>query len=142
MKIDTEFANLIPPLTDEEYSGLEASIISEGCRDALVCWNDILVDGHNRYKICAEHNISFNVIQRDFANRNEVLLWIMQNQLSRRNLTDFQRIEIVRKCEGAIKAQARERQKATQFGGGGKISTAIGKSRDELGNMAGVSGRT
>ena len=142
MKIDAEFESLIPSLTSEEYSGLEASIIAEGCRDALVCWNDILIDGHNRYKICIKYNISFNVIQRDFVNRNEVLLWIMRNQLSRRNLTDFQRVEIVRKCEEAIKAQARERQFATQFGGGGNISTPIGKSRDELGKMAGVSGKT
>ena len=147
MKVDAEFESLIPPLTAEEYSGLEASIIAEGCRDALVCWNDILIDGHNRYKICIKHNISFNVIQRDFVNRNEVLLWIMRNQLSRRNLTDFQRVEIVRKCEEAIKAQARERQ-ATSTGGSKpqlkeKLPEAEKKqSRDELGKMAGVSGKT
>ena len=142
MKIDKEFASLIPSLTAEEYSGLETSIIAEGCRDALVCWGDILIDGHNRYKICTEHNIPFNIIKKDFVNRNEALLWIMRNQLSRRNLIDFQRIEMVRKCEETIKAQARERQIATQFGGGGNISTPIGKSRDELGKMAGVSGKT
>ena len=48
MKIDKEFADLIPPLTEEEYKGLETSILNEGCRDALVVWNDTLVDGHNR----------------------------------------------------------------------------------------------
>lgn len=36
MRIDNEFKNLIPALTDEEYKGLEQSILSEGCRDALV----------------------------------------------------------------------------------------------------------
>jgi len=36
--IDPEFKSLIPPLATEEYSGLEASVISDGCRDALKLW--------------------------------------------------------------------------------------------------------
>ena len=61
LRIDEEFAALIPPLTDEEYRGLEASILEEGCRDALVCWGDVLVDGHNRYKICTAHGVPYDV---------------------------------------------------------------------------------
>ena len=140
--IDSEFAALIPPLTDDELKRLEQSIIAEGCRDALVLWGNILIDGHNRYKICMKHNIEFRTIQREFKDRDEVLLWIMQNQLSRRNLSDFQRVELVRKCEDAVKTQAKARQKATQFGGGDKFTTTVEKSRDTLGKMAGVSGST
>ena len=33
MIIDNEFKGLIPPLTDEEYKGLEESILKDGCRD-------------------------------------------------------------------------------------------------------------
>lgn len=147
MIIDKEFESLIPPLTNEEYSGLEASIIAEGCRDALVCWNDILIDGHNRYKICSEHNIPFNVIQKEFVGRNEALLWIMRNQLSRRNLNNFQRIEIVRKCEEAVKSQAKERQgmrNDLQTSGQNfpEVEQQIKRATDELGNMAGVSRKT
>ena len=50
LRIDNDFASLIPPLTDEEYTHLEQSIIAEGCRDALVVWNDTIVDGHHRYR--------------------------------------------------------------------------------------------
>ena len=142
MIIDEEFAGLIPPLTEEEYRGLEASILAEGCRDALVVWGDVLVDGHNRYKICSAHGVPYQVVQRDFADRNEVLLWMLKNQLGRRNLNDFQRVEMVRKCEQAVKAQAKERQEAMQFGGSGKFTTTVEKSRDALGAMAGVSGST
>lgn len=148
--IDDEFASLIPPLTDEEYRGLEASIVSEGCRDALVVWNDILIDGHNRYKICKEHDVPFETVQKEFSDRNEVLLWIMRNQLSRRNLNDFQRIELVRKCEDAVKAQAKARQAeyhGNQYESGLKekfpeVQNVGKQSRDELGAMAGVSGKT
>ena len=145
MKIDKEFAELIPPLTEEEYKGLEASILAEGCRDALVVWNDTLIDGHNRYRICKEHSIAFQTVQRDFADRDAVKLWIMQNQLSRRNLNDFQRIEIVRKCEDAVKAQAEQRMLAGKSDPKEKLPEGqkSGKqSRDTLGAMAGVSGKT
>lgn len=147
MRIDNEFKNLIPALTDEEYKGLEQSILSEGCRDALVLWGDILIDGHNRYEICTKHGIEFETVQRGFTSRDDVKLWMMKNQLSRRNLNDFQRIEITHKCEDAVKAKAKERQ-ATSTGGSEpqlkeKFPEAEKKqARDELGAMAGVSGKT
>ena len=71
MIIDNEFRSLIPPLTDEEYEGLKASILAEGCRDALVLWGDTLIDGHNRYQICTEYGIPFKTVQHDFADRDE-----------------------------------------------------------------------
>lgn len=144
LKIDFEFRDLIPPLTAEEYSGLEESILREGCRDALVVWGETIVDGHNRYEICTKHNLPYQIVQKEFEDRDSVKLWMMRNQLSRRNLSDFQRIEIVRKCEDAVKAKAAERDAQTRFGGGGKITTPEekGKARDELGSMAGVSGKT
>ena len=74
MIIDEEFAGLIPPLTEEEYGCLEASILDEGCRDALVLWGDVLVDGHNRYRICEAHGLPYKVMQKEFTDRNEVLL--------------------------------------------------------------------
>ena len=45
--IDPEFKRLLPELSEKEYSVLEESILSEGCRDALVLWGQIIVDGHN-----------------------------------------------------------------------------------------------
>ena len=63
MKIDAEFQSLIPPLTYEEKKMLEESILSEGCRDAIVVWNDTIIDGHNRYEICKKHGIHFETVQ-------------------------------------------------------------------------------
>lgn len=143
--IDTEFKNLIPPLTDKEYAGLEQSIVEEGCRDALITWNGILIDGHNRYEICTEHNIDFETREFYFNDRDEVKLWMMKNQLARRNLNDFQRIEITHKCEDAVKAKARERMEEgrNQYTDSPKEKFPEGKqARDELGAMAGVSGKT
>ena len=138
--IDSEFAGLIPPLTPEEFSGLEQSIMAEGCREAIIVWNNIIVDGHNRYKICRNNKIPYKTEQKDFANRDEVMLWMLRNQLSRRNLNDFQRIEMVSKCEEAVKAQAEKRMLAGKADPREKLPQ--GRATEELGTMAGVSRKT
>lgn len=86
--IDPEFLALIPPLSATERQGLEASILAEGCRDPLIVWEEknILVDGHNRYEICTAHGIGFQVVTRSFPDRASVMDWMIDNQLSRRNL--------------------------------------------------------
>ena len=143
--IDPEFKNLIPPLTAEEYAGLEESILQEGCRDALIAWGDTLIDGHNRFEICTRHNIPFEITEMFFPSRDDVKLWMMKNQLSRRNLNDMQRIAIVRKCEDAVKAKAAERLSPgiNQYTDRSVVKLPpTSKARDELGAMAGVSGST
>lgn len=91
LKIDNEFSALIPRLTEEEFIQLEKNILDEGCRDPLVLWNDVLIDGHNRYTICQKHNIEFKTTQLEFENRELVYNWIIENQLGRRNLTEEQK---------------------------------------------------
>jgi len=86
-KIDNELKSLIPALTKDEYSRLESSILKEGCRDKLIVWGDILVDGHNRYEICTKHNIEFDIILKEFDTIEQVKTWMLINQLGRRNLT-------------------------------------------------------
>jgi hypothetical protein len=109
--IDNEFQGLIPPLSIEEYNLLEESIIKEGCRDPLVLWNGILIDGHNRYAICTKHNITFNVIERPFNSRNDVSIWIIQNQFGRRNLTHFARAELGLKLKHFFQEKGLENKK-------------------------------
>ena len=65
--IDVEFQSLIPPLTQEEYAGLEASILKEGCRDALVLWKETLVDGHNRLAVCQKHGLPYETRTLKFS---------------------------------------------------------------------------
>lgn len=110
IKIDEEFKNLIQPLTDDEFKGLEESIIKEGCRDKLVLWGDTLIDGHNRYSICQKHGIPFETVQKDFQERNQAIAWIIRNQFSRRNITPFQRSELALKLKDVISQKAKEKQ--------------------------------
>lgn len=92
IQINDMLRSYIDPLTEAEYAALERSILAEGCRDALVLWNDVLVDGHNRYSICQRHSIPFKVIQNEsFHSMEDVMLWMIDNHLGRRSVSDFQR---------------------------------------------------
>ena len=90
--IDPEFQALIPPLSADEYTQLEKNVVRDGIRDALIVWpqddgNSILIDGHNRFQISAAHaGIRFEIKPMNFKDRDEAKLWIINNQLGRRNL--------------------------------------------------------
>lgn len=90
--VNEELKAYIDPLTPDELDALERSILAEGCRDALVLWNDLLIDGHNRYAICQKHGLPFNTIQAtQFKNMDDVHLWMIDQHLGRRSVSDFQR---------------------------------------------------
>ncbi|MGQ3093297.1 MAG: plasmid replication/partition related protein [Roseateles sp.] len=90
--VNEELKAYIDPLTPQEYDALERSLLAEGCRDALVLWGDLLVDGHNRYGICRKHGLPFQTVQNPrFTSVEDVHLWMIEQHLGRRSLSDFQR---------------------------------------------------
>ena len=87
-----ELQAYIDPLTPDEHDALERSILAEGCRDALVLWGDVLVDGHNRYGICQQHGLPFQTVQNTrFQSMEDVHLWMIDQHLGRRSVSEFQR---------------------------------------------------
>ncbi len=109
-RVDKEFAALIPPLTQDEYEQLEKNLLAEGCRDRLVVWGDILIDGHNRLKICTRHNIPYEVVSRDFEDRGAAMSYIILNQFGRRNLPEAVRSILALKLEPLYQAAAKRNQ--------------------------------
>ncbi len=115
LKIDADFENCLPMLSNEEYSELEKGICKNGILSPILVWNGIIVDGHNRYKICKAHMIE-NVPTKEmaFSDKDEAILWILTNQLGRRNLTNMQRDEIALKYRNIIASKAKDRQREGQ----------------------------
>lgn len=140
--VDEEFKSLIPPLAAEEYEQLEANILAEGCRDALVIWKgrNILVDGHNRYAICARHDLPYKTVMREFESREDVVVWMIRNQLARRNITPYARGELALRLKDAIAAKAKENMAAG--GKGDKILSPLERTNKELAKTAEVSHET
>ena len=80
--VNEELKAYIEPLTPDEHEALERSILAEGCRDALVLWGDVLVDGHNRYGICQKHGLPFQTVQNPrFQSMEDVHLWMIDQHL-------------------------------------------------------------
>lgn len=141
LKIDPEFKNLIPPLTAEEYAGLEESILQEGCRDALIVWGDTLIDGHNRFEICTRHNIPFEITEMLFPSRVDVIAWIIKNQFGRRNLPAYERARLALRLKPVIAEKAKENLVTHTDDGyqGLQNSAKAVDTRKELAAAAGVS---
>jgi transcriptional regulator with XRE-family HTH domain len=121
LKINEEFKNLIPPLTEEEKTELEKSILMFGCRDKIIAWNNIIIDGHNRYEICTRNNVKYEVLKMDydFGNEEEVKQWIIKNQFARRNISVYQRSILALQLKENIVKKAKENQ---SLAGGDKKS--------------------
>ncbi|MEI2414700.1 hypothetical protein V8Z80_00795 [Orrella sp. JC864] len=115
IRIDESLRRYIDPLTEDEYAALERSLLEEGCRDALVLWGDLLVDGHNRYGICQKHGIAFQTVQNTrFRSMEDVHLWMIDNHLGRRSVSDYQRGVLALRKKEILAARARQAQDGPQ----------------------------
>ena len=137
LNISDKLASLMPPLTKEEDAMLTNSLLNEGCREPLVVWNGTIVDGHNRYRICWRHGVPFTYKEMNFESETEAMLWAVRNQMARRNLTDFQKCELVLPFEEALREEAKKRQAWRKHGIDPLNET--GNTQDMLATMAGVS---
>src|SRR5437870_3710606 len=112
VRIDQEFRSLIPPLSTEEREQLEENIRRDGCRDPLVTWRGLLLDGHHRWEICDQLGIDYATIELDhLADRTAATVWIIRNQFGRRNITLASRCKLAEALAAALAPGAKENQK-------------------------------
>lgn len=102
IRVLPELEDLIPPLQTDEFEQLESNILKEGCREALLIWEVgqsedpiqkgeyVLIDGHNRFRICTKHGLDFRIHLISFSGLSEVKDYMIDNQLGRRNLSPEQ----------------------------------------------------
>jgi len=136
LKINEEFRDLIPPLEESDFKELEQSVLSEGIRDPILIWNNIIIDGHHRYGLAKKHGLEIKVKEIQFEDEDDAKIWILANQLSRRNVTPFVRAELELKREALYEARARLFNDLNYKKGLNKIST---DKRKEMAKAAGVS---
>lgn len=101
-----ELKELIKPLQEDEYEQLKVNIIQNGCQDTLKIWQTfenvvnpdgesseeifVLVDGHNRFKICNENRIPYNISIMNFESLEDVKSFMIDLQLGRRNVNPLE----------------------------------------------------
>ena len=147
--INDELRAFIDPLTANERAALERSLLAEGCRDALVLWGEVLIDGHNRYAICQQHNIPFKTVQNpNFNSIDDVMLWVIDNHLARRSVSDYQRGVLALRKKDIVSARVAQRAAEPDSGASAEPAAAAAaegppwNTREDIAKAARVSSNT
>ena len=123
-----EFAELLPPLTEEQRQALEADILQNGCYSPIIVDEELrIVDGHNRQRICEEHNLPYTMAVFEFADKLEAKQWALDTQKGRRNLDKWELGKIALKLKPEIEARAKANQ-----GNRTDLLTELSKSSDAV----------
>ena len=63
-----EMEQLLPPLSGEQFSALESDILENGCYAPIIVNEDmVVIDGHNRLRICEKHGLPYKMLVFSFA---------------------------------------------------------------------------
>lgn len=91
LNIEPRFQEALRPLSDDELTLLRESLRENGCLDPIITWansEDIIIDGHNRYRLCQELGITFKTKAIALDGQDAAIEWIRKNQEGRRNVTE------------------------------------------------------
>ena len=115
-----EMAELLPPLTGEQLAALEADILKNGCYSPVIVNEDmVVVDGHNRQRLCEQHGLPYQMAVFSFESMLEAKQWALDTQKGRRNLDKWELGKIALRLKPDIEAKAKENMSA---GGGDQKS--------------------
>ena len=106
-----EMEHLLPPLSGEQFFSLESDILENGCYAPIIVNEDmILIDGHNRFRICEKHGLPYKMLTFSFSDLLEAKQWALDTQKGRRNLDKWELGKIALKLKPEIKARAKANQ--------------------------------
>lgn len=92
--INDDYLNSIPRPSIDEFNALKMKIIEKGQQEPIIVNSDmVILDGHTRYKILSERGMSINYMVRDFANKQEEFEYVVETNIMRRQLNNFQKLE-------------------------------------------------
>ena len=71
IRINSEYASMVPKQSPEEYESLKQSIKEENGLyvPIIVNQNGVILDGHHRYKACQELGIEPKALVKEFNNQ-------------------------------------------------------------------------
>lgn len=83
IETDRDFIRLCIPASDDDTERLELSLLRQGCLEPIITWNGIILDGHKRYRICSYEGIDFEITEMNFNSREEAVVWICRQRISK-----------------------------------------------------------
>jgi len=100
--------------------------------------NNTIVDGHNRYILCNKNKIGFRTISKKFSDKDDVITWMIDNQLARRNISTYDVVRLELKKESIFQKKANTKLKTHTKQGYQKSDKAVHTGK-EVGKLAKVS---
>lgn len=98
-------------MTEEEFAELKASIKTEGQHYPIIVNEDLeVLDGHHRYRACMELDIEPDFEVRKFEDKLFEKKFVIEVNLRRRHLNNFQLVELAVPLLEIEKALAKQRQ--------------------------------
>jgi hypothetical protein len=111
IKINEEYAKLVPEISQSNYESLKASIKEDGLFVPIILnQHGIILDGHHRYRACHELGIEPRTMEREFEDSLLEKQFVIEVNLKRRHLNEFQIAELGYKLEEVEGKKAKKRQ--------------------------------
>ena len=92
---------------------MEADLLKNGCYSPVIVNEDmVIVDGHNRQRLCEKHGLPYQMAVFAFDDLLEAKQWALDTQRGRRNLDKWELGKIALKLKPEIEARAKANMSA------------------------------
>ena len=152
LRISPEYEKLLPRMSEEEFAQLKNSIKEEGQHYPIIANEDLeVLDGHHRFRACIELGIEPDFEVRKFEDKILEKKFVIEANLRRRHLNNFQLVELAVPLLEIEKALAKRRKvEAGKLGRNIQLGLAPddanpkfrGKATEVVAKKAGLSTRT
>jgi ParB-like chromosome segregation protein Spo0J len=111
LRINPQYEKLLPKMTEEEFAQLKLSIQEEGQHYPIIANEDLeVLDGHHRFRACTELGIEPDFEVRKFEDKLIEKRFVIEANLRRRHLNNFQLVELAVPLLEIEKALAKKRK--------------------------------
>lgn len=111
LRLNPEYDKLLPKMSEEEFVELKKSIHTEGQHYPIIVNEDLeVLDGHHRFRACVELDIEPDFEVRKFDDKLLEKKFVIEANLRRRHLNNFQLVELAVPLLEIEKVLAKKRQ--------------------------------
>ncbi len=111
LRLNPTYDKMLPRMSTEEFAELKASIQQEGQHYPIVVNENLeVLDGHHRFRACTELGIEPDFEVRHFEDKLLEKKFVIEANLRRRHLNNFQLVELAVPLLEIEKALAKKRQ--------------------------------
>jgi ParB-like chromosome segregation protein Spo0J len=111
LRLNPQYDKLLPRMSEEEFAELKKSIQTEGQHYPIIVNEDLeVLDGHHRFRACTELGVEPDFEVKKFDDKLLEKKFVIEANLRRRHLNNFQLVELAVPLLEIEKALAKKRQ--------------------------------